>query len=92
MMYSYRRDTELVEHLRCYTSGAVYIRIWSLSVEMLQFTKDYKLAVMQLEQLLEQRVYHPDYRGRWYDRLALNLEYHLKDPIKVSEKNLVSHQ
>ncbi len=39
-----------------------------------------------MEQLLEltgQKLYHPDYRGRWYDRLALNTEQHLKQPAKA---------
>ena len=43
----------------------------------------YQQAVEQLEELTKQKVYHPDYRGRWYDRLALNTEQHLKQPGKV---------
>ena len=43
----------------------------------------YKEAVEQLEELIAQKVYHPDYRGRWYDRLAVNTEQHLKQPSKV---------
>ena len=43
----------------------------------------YKQAVEQLQELTKQKVYHPDYRGRWYDRLALNTEQHLKQPGKV---------
>lgn len=35
-------------------------------------------AVKELENLLSQRVYCPDSRGRWWDRLALNLHQHLK--------------
>lgn len=35
-------------------------------------------AVKELESLLSQRVYCPDSRGRWWDRLALNLHQHLK--------------
>lgn len=35
-------------------------------------------AVQELEALLSQKVYCPDSRGRWWDRLALNLHQHLK--------------
>lgn len=35
-------------------------------------------AVRELENLLSQNVYCPDSRGRWWDRLALNLHQHLK--------------
>lgn len=35
-------------------------------------------AVQELEDLLSQNVYCPDSRGRWWDRLALNLHQHLK--------------
>ena len=53
-------------------------------MELLQFTRQYRAAAEQLHLLLGQKVYHPDYRGRWYDRLALNLDYHLKQPQKLS--------
>lgn len=35
-------------------------------------------AVKDLEDLLSQKTYCPDSRGRWWDRLALNLHQHLK--------------
>lgn len=34
--------------------------------------------------MLSQFVYCPDSRGRWWDRLALNLHQHLKKPEQVS--------
>lgn len=40
-------------------------------------------AVQELQDLLSQRVYCPDSRGRWWDRLALNLHQHLKRPEQV---------
>jgi len=52
-------------------------------VEVLQFLKRYSDAVNQLEQLIGQHVYQLEYRGRWYDRLALNLDFHLKRPVQV---------
>lgn len=41
-------------------------------------------AVEQLQSLLSQSTYCPDSRGRWWDRLALNLQQHLKKPEQVS--------
>lgn len=43
-------------------------------------------AVEELRSLLLQSVYCPDSRGRWWDRLALNLHQHLKKPEQVSTK------
>lgn len=41
-------------------------------------------AVEELRSLLSQSVYCPDSRGRWWDRLALNLHQHLKKPEQVT--------
>ncbi|CAB1429516.1 unnamed protein product [Pleuronectes platessa] len=49
-------------------------------VEILQRLRQYEEAVEELESLLSQSVYCPDSRGRWWDRLALNLQQHLKKP------------
>ncbi|XP_032115833.1 fanconi-associated nuclease 1 isoform X4 [Sapajus apella] len=45
-----------------------------------------KEAVRELESLLSQRIYCPDSRGRWWDRLALNLHQHLKrlEPVTIT--------
>lgn len=40
-------------------------------------------AVEELRALLGQSVFCPDSRGRWWDRLALNLHQHLKRPEQV---------
>lgn len=40
-------------------------------------------AVEELQTLLSQDVYCTDSRGRWWDRLALNLHQHLKNTKKV---------
>ena len=61
----------------------MYVRVLTYGVEVLQFVKRYKEAVNQLQQLIGQHIYQLDYRGRWYDRLALNLDYHLKQPMQV---------
>lgn len=41
-------------------------------------------ATDELRSLLSQSIYCLDSRGRWWDRLALNLHQHLKKPDQVS--------
>uniref|UniRef100_A0A669C5N1 Fanconi-associated nuclease n=1 Tax=Oreochromis niloticus TaxID=8128 RepID=A0A669C5N1_ORENI len=66
--------------LRCFTAGWAYTRILSRGIEILQRLRRYEEAVEELRSLLLQSVYCPDSRGRWWDRLALNLHQHLKSP------------
>ncbi|XP_048584265.1 fanconi-associated nuclease 1 [Nematostella vectensis] len=73
----------LPPHLRCFSAEWVYTRMCYLGVEVLQKMRQYEEAVNQLELLLKQRVYCADCRGRWWDRLALNLHQHLKQPEKA---------
>ncbi|XP_063105936.1 fanconi-associated nuclease 1 [Cavia porcellus] len=75
---SLRYHENLPLFLRCFTVGWIYTRILSRTVEILQRLHMYEEAVEQLENLLSQEVYCPDSRGRWWDRLALNLHQHLK--------------
>ncbi|NXO76791.1 FAN1 nuclease, partial [Sitta europaea] len=78
---SYHRT--LPDYLRRFTVGWVYTRILSQGVEILQRLHKYKEAVQQLQSLLAQDVYCADSRGRWWDRLALNLHQHLKNTKKA---------
>ncbi|XP_027759470.1 fanconi-associated nuclease 1 isoform X1 [Empidonax traillii] len=73
----------LPEFLRRFTVGWVYTRILSHGVEILQRLHMYKEAVQELQALLSQDVYCADSRGRWWDRLALNLHQHLKNTQKA---------
>ncbi|XP_061856483.1 fanconi-associated nuclease 1 isoform X1 [Colius striatus] len=75
----------LPEYLRRFTVGWVYTRILSHGVEILQRLHMYKEAVQELQTLLSQDVYCTDSRGRWWDRLALNLHQHLKNTKKAVE-------
>ncbi|XP_061451989.1 fanconi-associated nuclease 1 isoform X2 [Rhineura floridana] len=77
--FSLRHHAALPEYLRRFTVGWVYTRILSWGVEILQRLHMYKEAVEQLQDLLAQEGYCADRRGRWWDRLALNLHQHLKD-------------
>ena len=79
-----RHVKTLPSFLLQFTAGAVYTRVLSYGVELLQYQKQYSSAVKQLEELIEQDMYHVDYRGRWYDRMALNLDFHLKQTNKVN--------
>ncbi|XP_032378987.1 fanconi-associated nuclease 1 [Etheostoma spectabile] len=71
---------ELPVFLRSFTTGWAYTRILSRGVEILQRLRRYEEAVEELRSLLLQSVCCPDSRGRWWDRLALNLHQHLKKP------------
>ncbi|XP_026143368.1 fanconi-associated nuclease 1 [Carassius auratus] len=69
---------QLPVFLRCFTVGWTYTRILSRGVEILQRLRRYEDAVEELRILLSQSVYCVDSRGGWWDRLALNLQQHLK--------------
>ncbi|XP_058851216.1 fanconi-associated nuclease 1-like isoform X2 [Acipenser ruthenus] len=69
---------KLPVYLRCFTAGWIYTRILSRGVEILQRLRMYEEAVEELQNLLSQSTYCLDSRGRWWDRLALNLQQHLK--------------
>ncbi|XP_070829265.1 fanconi-associated nuclease 1 [Chaetodon trifascialis] len=71
---------ELPVFMRSFTTGWAYTRILSRGVEVLQRLRRYEEAVEELRSLLLQSVYCLDSRGRWWDRLALNLHQHLKKP------------
>ncbi|XP_072258388.1 fanconi-associated nuclease 1 [Pyxicephalus adspersus] len=75
--------TELPLYLRCFTVGWVYTRILCRGVEILQRLHLYEEAVELLQALLSQNIYCPDSRGRWWDRLVLNLHQHLKQTQKA---------
>ena len=59
------------------------VRLLSQGIEILQRRKDYTAAVTLIRELLSQHVYDQDLRGYWWDRLALNLDVHLKQQEQV---------
>ncbi|XP_014768704.1 fanconi-associated nuclease 1 [Octopus bimaculoides] len=84
-------DKKLPLFLRHCTTGYVCSHILFQGVELLQRQRNYKDAVAILEELLSQDIYGCSHRGRWYDRLALNLDQHLQSPGKaldIIEKGL----
>ncbi|KAM5170821.1 fanconi-associated nuclease 1 [Mantella aurantiaca] len=78
-----RYHAELPLYLRCFTVGWAYTRILCQGVEILQRLHLYEEAVELLQALLAQKIYCPDSRGRWWDRLVLNLHQHLKQTQKA---------
>lgn len=83
----YRDDLDLPLFLRRYTAGSVYVYIFNKRIEALQCLKKYQEAVDLIRSLIKQDIYLPTHRGHWYERLALNLEQHLKDPLEVTFYN-----
>ena len=66
-----------------YTEGSVYAKMLSSCVEYLEKCRLYGQANELLERLLSQSVYCVGSRGRWWERLALNLDQHLKKHSEV---------
>lgn len=87
-----QKDLLLPEFLRRFTSGHTYVRCLSHCVSVLEQKRQYSDAVSLLKDvLLNQKIYCRDYRGRWFERLALNLNKHLKDPesaLKITQEAL----
>lgn len=65
-------DASLPSFLRVYKAGSVWTRIVWLSVEGYQKFKRYQDANEKILLLLKQDKYLTQYRGRWYERLAIN--------------------
>ncbi|KAG7453397.1 hypothetical protein JOB18_018914 [Solea senegalensis] len=82
-IHDFSHEAELPVFLRSFTTGWSYTRLLSRGVEILQRLRKYEEAVEELQSLLLQSVYCPDSRGRWWDRLALNLQQHLKKPERA---------
>ena len=80
----YRKDDlDLPNFLRRYTAGSVYVYTFNKRIEALQCLKRHQEAVDLIRMLINQDVYLLSHRGHWYERLALNLEQHLKEPNEV---------
>ena len=79
----HRHDLELPSYLRRFTAGSQYAYCFNRRIEALQRQKRYQEAVDLLDVLVRQDVYLLSHRGHWYERLALNVEQHLKNPQLV---------
>lgn len=78
---------QLPLYLRKFSSNSIYCKIISIyASEVMQRMRHYDKANRLFEFLLfDQKLYLLDSRARWYERLALNYETHLKNPIKAVE-------
>ena len=69
--------------LRKFTTGSVLAYILTKGVEVYERMRNYDQAVCTLRKLIAQDLYLPDYHGFWYERLALDLDQHLKTPLEA---------
>lgn len=84
---SYQKGEQIRSYfLRRYTAGWVYSRMLSMFVSILEKVKEYDEANDLLEMLLSQETYCLGYRGRWWERLVLNLATHLGRKEMAKEK------
>ncbi|XP_028411307.1 fanconi-associated nuclease 1-like isoform X2 [Dendronephthya gigantea] len=74
---------KLPVHLRCFSESWLLTKMCSLGVDLLQRNREYCAAVELLRQLLSQTEFCPNNRGWWWERLALNLDQHLKKPSEA---------
>lgn len=65
-------------------AGEVHVRVLSHTVEFLEKQRRYQEACALLRFLLAQSKHGCSSRGQWFDRLALNLDFHLKQQKEVS--------
>ncbi|KAI8774684.1 fanconi-associated nuclease 1 [Biomphalaria glabrata] len=75
-------NRNLPDYLRGFTATSVLNRLMTVAIDILQRRKDFTTAVELLKRLLSQAIYNCSHRGYWWERLALNLDVHLKDPKK----------
>lgn len=80
-------DLTLPGYLRAYKCGSVYVRLLGIYAnEVLQKLRKYREANELFEYLLfEQRSYGLGSKAKWYERLSLNYEAHLADPVRAFE-------
>ncbi|XP_015787015.1 fanconi-associated nuclease 1 isoform X2 [Tetranychus urticae] len=78
-------DSKFPAYLRRFTSGHVLTRALTTCVTVLEQRRCYNEAVILLEKLLAQRLYCLDYRGKWFERLTLNYDKHLKRTAEAIE-------
>lgn len=84
---SCEHDSKLPGFLRVFTSGSIYCKIMSLyATEVLQKLGKYEEANEIFDFLLfKQKVYSGGSRAKYYERYSINLEAHMKEPIKAFE-------
>lgn len=70
--------------MRRYTAGSTYAYAMTKAIGAFKKHKDHMPnGVIILQELLSQHIYLPQYRGKWYEQLALLLQVHLKNCEQV---------
>jgi len=67
-------------YLRNQTAGHILTRCLSHTVSSLEQSKDHSKAIDILTRLLDQNCFCHPYRGKWYERIIIDEERHLKNP------------
>lgn len=78
-------DLLLPMYLRNQTAGHVFTRCLNHLVTVLEQQKNHEKAVEVLRLIYLQDVYCQYYRGKWLERLAIDLDKHLKKPEEALE-------
>lgn len=73
-------DRTLPRYLRRFTAGHILVRALGTLASYLENKKLHYEAINILEKLINQEIYCLDGRGKWYERLAIDYEKHLKKP------------
>ncbi|XP_005094132.1 fanconi-associated nuclease 1 [Aplysia californica] len=78
-------NENLPDFLRPFSATSVIYRLLNTGIDILQRRKEFPEAVELLRKLLSQTTFCCAYRGYWWERLALNLDAHLKQPLESLE-------
>ncbi|KAG4066300.1 hypothetical protein HA402_000524 [Bradysia odoriphaga] len=78
-------DLLLPNYLRNQTAGHIFTRCLNHLVAVLEQLKDHARAVEVLRLIYLQEVYCQHYKGKWLERLAIDLDKHLKQPAEALE-------
>ncbi|KAJ6642446.1 Fanconi-associated nuclease 1 [Pseudolycoriella hygida] len=82
---NYASDLMLPAYLRNQTAGHVFTRCLSHIIAVLEQQKQHEKAVEVLRLVYLQDVYCQYYKGKWLERLAIDLDKHLKKPNEALE-------
>lgn len=85
---TYKDDQSLSRFLRNQTAGHVYTRCLSHMVQSFEQNKQHEQAVRILNDLIGQDTYCQSYKGKWFERLVIDLEKHLKRPDRAFDEIL----
>ncbi len=84
-MQRHVNDSLLPTYLRNQTAGHIFTRCLNHLVTVLEQQKDHEKAVDVLRLIYLQDVYCQSYKGKWLERLAIDLDKHLKRPEEALE-------